>query len=86
MTSGCSEEIEGDFLSTRNAFDSKEIAWFKSRALARHETFNAKLKTFGILDGTFRHSVDQHQYVFEAECTITVYKMEAGDFLFDPYP
>ena len=77
---------EGDFLSYRNEFDSKEIAWFKSRAQARHEDFNAKLKTFDILTRTFRHSVDQHKAVFEAVCAMTVYKMEDGEGLSDPYP
>jgi hypothetical protein len=77
---------EAEYLSTRNQFDSKEIAWFKSRALACHETFNSKLKTFQILSGTFRHSHDQHQTVFEAVCAVTVYKMEVGAGLFDPYP
>jgi hypothetical protein len=77
---------EPEYLSTRNQFDSKEIAWFKSRALARHETFNAKLKTFQILDGTFRHSHNQHQAIFEAVCAVTVYKMDVGAGLLDPYP
>jgi DDE superfamily endonuclease len=77
---------EPEYLSTQNQFDSKEIAWFKSRALARHETFNANLKTFQILDGTFRHSHNQHQAVFEAVCAVTVYKMDAGAGLLDPYP
>jgi hypothetical protein len=67
---------EPEYLSTRNQFDSKEIAWFKSRALARHETF----------DGTFWHSHNQHQAVFEAVCAVTVYKMDAGAGLLDPYP
>jgi hypothetical protein len=77
---------EPEYLSTRNQFNSKEIAWFKSRALARHETFNAKLKTFQILDGTFRHSHNQHQAVFEAVCAVTVYKMDVRAGLLDPYP
>ena len=77
---------EPEYLSTRNPFDSKEIAYFKSRALARHETFNSRLKTFQILNETFRHSPNQHQAAFEAVCAVTMYKMEAGPGLFDPYP
>jgi hypothetical protein len=69
---------EPEYLSTQNQFDSKEIAWFNSRALARHETFNAKLKTFQIHDGTFWHSHNQHQAIFEAVCAVTVYKMDVG--------
>ena len=77
---------EPEYLSTRNQFDSSEIAKFKNRALARHETFNSRLKTFEILNRTFRHSHTQHQAVFEAVCAVTVYKMEAGAGLLDPYP
>jgi hypothetical protein len=45
---------EPQYLSTQNQFDSKEIAWFKSRAKARHESFNSKLK---ILTFWVGHSV-----------------------------
>lgn len=77
---------EPEYLSTRNQFDPREVANFKNRALARHENFNAKLKTFDILNGTFRHGPQKQQIAFEAVCAITVYKMEAGEGLFDPYP
>jgi len=77
---------EPDYLSTRNKFDPEELANFKNRALARQETFNSKLKTFGILREAFRHPWQQHQVAFEAVCAVILYKMEAGEGLFDAYP
>jgi hypothetical protein len=77
---------EPDHLSTRNKFDPVELAHFKNRALARQETFNAKLKTFEILATGFRHGHENHQVAFEAVCAVTMYKLEAGGGLFDAYP
>jgi hypothetical protein len=77
---------EPDYLSTRNKFDPEELALFKNRALARQETFNAKLKTFEILATAFRHGHENHQVAFEAVCAVTMYKLEAEGGLFDAYP
>ena len=42
-------------LSFRNEFDPRDIAWFKDRALSRHEQFNGYTKRFKILEERFSH-------------------------------
>jgi DDE superfamily endonuclease len=66
-----------------NDFDDPEINAFKRRARARHESFNARIKTFAVLSERFRHSVEKHKSVFEAVCVITQYSLENGSPLFD---
>ena len=78
---------EPEFVSTSNEFDPKEIADFKNRASARHETFNQRLKTFKCLTEKFRHGVSNHKVAFEAVCVITIYQLENGSIsLLDAYP
>jgi hypothetical protein len=40
---------EPDYISTKNEFDPREVAEFKERVLARHESFNQRLKIFNCL-------------------------------------
>ena len=47
-------------------------------AQARHESFNGRIKVFGILDTRFHHGVQKHKAVFEAACVIVQYDMETG--------
>jgi hypothetical protein len=42
-----------------------------SRVRARHEIINRRLKQFGALKNTFRHSLDKHGLVFGAVALIT---------------
>lgn len=82
---------EAELISTRNDYDPPEIAEFKDRVLARHETFNLKLKFFNCLSQPFRHKegdiIANHKVAFEACCTITQYQIETGgQSMFDPYP
>jgi DDE superfamily endonuclease len=70
-------------LSTPNPFDSDILKTFKRRTRARHETFNKRIKQFGILSGCFRHKLAKHQCVFEAICVIVQYDMDSGYKLFD---
>ena len=42
-------------LSFRNEFDPRDIAWFKDRALSRHEQFNGYTKRFKVLEERFSH-------------------------------
>jgi hypothetical protein len=70
-------------LSTPNSCDPAEVRKMKSRARARHESFNAKIKNFGVLAGCFRHTLNDHKIVFEAVCVICQYQMENGSPLFD---
>jgi len=79
------EDIEGRqrSLSIRNSQDSEALKEFKRRVRARHENFNARLKSFDILDNRFRHGIDRHKSVFEAVCVVCQYDMENGHPLFD---
>lgn len=75
-----------EFLSIRNDLDPEDVAEFKSRCLARHETFNQKLKMFASLDTRFRHGVEMHQAVFEAIVVLTLIQLATGAIsLFVPY-
>jgi hypothetical protein len=74
-------------LATKNPLDSSDLKDFKGRAKGRHESFNSRLKQFGILAQTFRGKgptrMDQHQRAFEACCVVSQYNMENGDPLFE---
>lgn len=50
----------------------------KSKARARHETINARLKNFRALSSVFRHDRDLHQFVFHAVAVITQICFENG--------
>jgi hypothetical protein len=76
-----------------NTFDTELAKNFKKRAQARHETFNARIKSFKILNSRFRHSHngrkrdgvtvhDNHKAVFEAVCVLLQYDMDNGHPLF----
>lgn len=70
--------------STPNTHDQKDLAKFKSRARARHESFNGRrIKNCACLDVRFRHGVKKHQTVFEAVCVIVQYQLENGSPLFE---
>ena len=79
---------EPDFISTQNYFDPREIAEFKERVLAHHESFNQRLKTFNCLTTKFRHGIENHEVaLLKAICAIIMYEIESGGTsLFDPYP
>lgn len=74
---------EAIVVSTPNSHEPSVLRKFKSRARARHESFNGRLKNFRILDERFRHGVNKHQVAFEAVCVIVQYQMELGSPLFD---
>eukprot|EP00980_Cylindrotheca_fusiformis_P009533 scaffold2088_cov119-Cylindrotheca_fusiformis.AAC.2 len=67
--------------------DSAQVKKFKGRVKARHETFNSRLKQFGVLKGKFRHklsdSLDEHRRAFEAVCVLCQYSLENGNGLFE---
>ena len=67
---GYASKKEVATLSTPNLEDTKAIRKFKRRVRARHESFNAKIKTFRSLSENFRHGIEKHQVVFEAICII----------------
>jgi hypothetical protein len=74
----------GGKMSISRDQDSNHLKTFKSRAKSRHETFNARLKTFEALDIPYRHSAVPHVSAFEAICVAVQYDMEHGGHpLFD---
>jgi hypothetical protein len=77
------EKRETKKTSTPNTHDPRELRKFKSRARARQESFNAKIKNFVVLDVRFRHGIKKHQTVFEAICVIVQYQLENGSPLFN---
>lgn len=78
---------EAELISTKNEFDPEELAEFKDRASARHETFNQRLKCFKCLSTPWRHGRENHKIAFEACCAIVLFQIQAGGTsFFDPYP
>ncbi|KAL7573669.1 hypothetical protein ACA910_008356 [Epithemia clementina (nom. ined.)] len=70
-------------LATPNPADSDELRRCKSRARARHETLNERIKNFKILLETYRHNVEKHKAAFEAVCVMVQYQLNNGAPLFD---
>ena len=72
----------GDQLAIRNSHDTDEVKKFKSRALARHETFNKLIKCFTMMSVRFRnHGLPKHKMCFEAIAVICQYMLENGTSL-----
>lgn len=65
--------------------DSRELKEFKNRALARHETFNGRIKCFNSLENRWKHCISKHKSVMEAVCILVQYDMENGNPLFEVY-
>ena len=55
----------------------------QARVRSRHETFNARLKFWGILGQTYRHDIMQHGNVFYACAVISQLAIENGEPLFE---
>ena len=71
-------------LSNPSSHDTAVVRAFKSRALARHEKFNSKIKNFSCLSDVFRHrDLLKHQWCFEAVAVICQHQLECGSPL-DP--
>jgi hypothetical protein len=63
--------------------DPEELRQFKSRARARHESFNGRLKHFSFLrDGYRGVDMDKHGSAFKAICVIVQYQMDNGSPIF----
>lgn len=72
-------------LSIRNWRDSMSLKEFKRRVRGQHESFNARIKRFDVLNQDFRAKKDRivkHKAVFEAVCVIVQYEIENGHPLF----
>lgn len=70
-------------ISVPSSHDAKELRAFKSRARARHESFNGRIKSFKVMAETFNKGIDKHRACFEAVCVIVQYQLELGSPLFD---
>ena len=55
---------------------------FQKRVQGRHETINARLNFFAILEDRFRHDITQHGYVFRAVAVLVQLSIRNGDSLF----
>jgi hypothetical protein len=73
---------EREFFSYPDKMDSKKLHAFKTRARLRHETFNGRIKMFGILQNRFRHAFDMHIFAFEAVVVTVQYQMDNGSPIF----
>lgn len=74
---------EPDKITTPTRHDTLVVKNYKSRALSRHETFNKRIKSFGVLKNTFRSNIDYHHIAFEAVCVLVQYDLENGHPLFE---
>lgn len=83
---GYTEKSLFKYLSLRNEFDPRTIAYFKDRALSRQETFNGKTKNYRCLTAVFLHSHDLHRQCVESICVTLQLEMDVGLLdLFDAY-
>jgi hypothetical protein len=55
----------------------------QSAARSHHETFNSRLKNWGILERTYRHDIKLHGTVFSACAVITQLCVANGEPLFE---
>jgi hypothetical protein len=67
----------GGFYSKSEGIDKE-----RSRIRGRHETANARLKIFGILNQKYRHDIKDHAFVFRAVAVLTQLSIESGEPLF----
>ncbi len=75
-----------------NPGNPKRKLGMQAAVRSRHETFNGRLKNWGILERTYRHDVKLHGIVFTACAVITqlcvtnrepLFKVEYGDGMHD---
>ena len=84
---GYTQQSLFEFLSLRNEFDPRQVAYFKDRVLSRQEFFNGKTKNWRCLTAEFKHNHELHRMVVESICVTLQYEMDNGLLdLFDAYP
>lgn len=74
---------EKKYVSTHNSLDTPEVQEFKKRALARHESYNKRLKNFGCLSQRFRHKFENFRMFLLAVAVTVQFQIENGSPLFD---
>lgn len=71
----------------KNVLESQAVKEIRKRSLARHETFNARIKCFNVLKEQFRCTAKdrmlRHKMTFFVICAFVQYDMENGRPLFD---
>jgi DDE superfamily endonuclease len=70
-------------IRTSSSLDTEAVQKLKSRAKARHEFFNGKLKNFAVVHDKWRHAINKHAIAFKAVYVICQYQMENGSPLWD---
>ena len=65
-----------------NGANPPENLAMQARVRSRHETFNGRLKNWGILSQVFRHDIFLHGPVFRACAVLTQLMVENGEPLF----
>mgnify|MGYP005865085489 CR=1 FL=1 len=70
-------------IALHNSLDCQEVREFKSRARARQESINARLKSFGVLKQRFRHTIAKHQTFAHAVMVLCTIAMANGSPLFN---
>ena len=66
-----------------NNCNPPENLGMQSAARSRHETFNGRLKNWGILEKVYRHDITVHGTVFYACAVITQLSVANGEPLFE---
>jgi len=61
---------------------SEGVSTVRRRLRSRHETANARLKSFGILSQTYRHEIEDHYFVFRSIAVLIKLAIESGEPLF----
>jgi DDE superfamily endonuclease len=74
---------ESEKITTPNRHDSELVKRKKGRAMARQETINRRIKSYGVIKGPFRSDPSNHQMVFEAVCVLVQYDLENGSLLYE---
>jgi len=73
----------GKTCSLQTTQDTEEVRRLKSRAKARQESLNSRIKTFNIMKHDFRHGTEKHKIAFEAVIVMLQYQLEDSNPLFE---
>ena len=68
---------------TSRQYKNFEHQFTMNVARARHETFNARLKAWGILKQIFRHDINKHNIAFRSVLVVEQMRLRAGYSLFE---
>ena len=74
---------EPDKVMGPNSHDTEQVRKFKGRARSRHESVNKRFKNFKMLEHTFIHDLQLHEWVFDAVAVVVQCQMDVGWELFD---